>query len=85
MARVRLFAGLREAAGTDRDEIEASTVKALLEEARAKYGGKFSEALGYASVAVNQRDIRELQGMETPIGPEDEVALLPPVSGGRLG
>lgn len=83
MARVRLFAGLREAAGTGADEISADTVARLVEEAKRRYGQKFSEALPYTSIAVNGTLVSELKGEDTPIAPEDEVAFLPPVSGGR--
>lgn len=82
MARVRLFAALREAAGRDRDEIPAATVGELLDRARRRYGPAFARSLDYASVAVNGRTVEGLQGMDTALSPDDEVALLPPVSGG---
>lgn len=82
MARVRLFAALREAAGVSSDEIDASTVGELLEKAKKKYGKDFAEALEFASVAVNGDGIGGLQSEETQITAGDEVALLPPVSGG---
>lgn len=82
VAQIRLFAALREAAGRDRDEIEASTVREALEEARRRYGPEFAQALAYASVAVNGTSISQLQGDDTPLKEEDEVAFLPPVSGG---
>ncbi|MGH2767396.1 MAG: MoaD/ThiS family protein, partial [Actinomycetota bacterium] len=82
MARLRLFAALREAAGRDRDEIDAPSVGLLLEEARRRYGAPFVNSLKFASVAVNGVRTAELQGDETPLTNDDEVALLPPVSGG---
>jgi molybdopterin synthase sulfur carrier subunit len=82
MARLRLFAALREAAGVSSEEIEAATVGELLEEARRRYGKRFAEALEFASVAVNGEDVARVGGLDAPIEPEDEVALLPPVSGG---
>lgn len=82
MAHVRLFASLRELAGRDRDEILAATLADLVEEARRRYGPEFARALDYASVTVNGERVPEGLAGETPIGPEDEVALLPPVSGG---
>lgn len=84
MAKVRLFAALREAAGVSSDEIDASTVGELLKQARKKYGSGFTEALEFASVAVNGEGIGRLRGEETEISADDEVALLPPVSGGFL-
>lgn len=82
MARLRLFAGLREAAGVPSDEIDAATVGALLEQARSRYGKEFADALGFANVAVNGTLITALDGDETVLSNTDEVALLPPVSGG---
>jgi MoaD family protein len=83
VARVRLFASLREAAETSDDDFDAGTVGELLEQARARYGKAFSEAMPFARIAVNGVDTAHLQGEATPIEPGDEVALLPPVSGGE--
>lgn len=83
MARLRLFAALREAAGISSDDIDAATVGELLQEARRRYGKRFAEALEFASVAVNGEDVQVHGGDDAPIGPDDEVALLPPVSGGE--
>ncbi len=82
MARLRLFAILRESAGLDRDVFEVSSVGELLDEARKRYGEEFSAALEFASVAVNGISINQLQGEGTPVTEDDEVALMPPVSGG---
>lgn len=81
MARLLLFASLREAAGRDRDEIEAASLSDLLTEARRRYGPAFAESLAYASVAVNGERVPSGDA-DAPLAPEDEVALLPPVSGG---
>ena len=83
MARLRLFAGLRDAAGVSHDEFEAPTVGELLEQAKDRYGKAFSETLEFASIAVNGTTIKVLQGEDTALQEDDEVALLPPVSGGR--
>ena len=82
MATVRLFAALREAAGVDRVEIAAPDVASLLKEARLRLGDEFSRALDFSKVAVNGTLVDALQGDSTPLKESDEVALLPPVSGG---
>jgi molybdopterin synthase sulfur carrier subunit len=82
MAKLRLFAALREAAGLGEDVIEAKTVGDLLEEARKRYGSSFTESLKFANVAVNGTLTSALSGDETALSDSDEVALLPPVSGG---
>ena len=78
MATVRLFAAAREAAGVARDVIDASTVAGLLAAARDRYGPAFAAVLETSKVWVNG----EPASAGTSIGPRDEVAILPPVSGG---
>ncbi len=79
--RVRLFAFLRERAGRDAVELElpagATVADALAELAREPGLG---EALAGTSVrlAVN----REYANSGTAIEPGDELALIPPISGG---
>src|SRR3954447_2340416 len=70
---VRLFAGLRERAGSERIEVElpaGATIADLL--------AAMELAPRSCVAAVN----REYAGPDTPIGAGDEVALVPPVSGG---
>jgi molybdopterin synthase sulfur carrier subunit len=81
MAIVRLFASAREAAGTGRDVIEGATVADVLAAARSRYGPTFAAVLITAKVWVNGEPVPE----STTVGPRDEVAVLPPVSGGADG
>jgi molybdopterin converting factor small subunit len=67
MAIVRLFAAARDAAGTGRDELPGVTVGDVLSEARQRYGE-----------TVNGEPATEID----EIGAADELAVLPPVSGG---
>ena len=78
MARLRLFANLREVAGTAADEVPGDTVGAMLEVAGARYGDQFTAGLGTARIWVNGEPATE----STPVTTEDEVAIIPPVSGG---
>jgi len=75
---LRLFAGARVAAGTGRDTLDATTVEDLLAEARRRYGAGFAELL------PNCRVWRNGEPAEPPdrLDDGDEVAILPPVSGG---
>lgn len=82
MARARYFAALREVTGRSQDEIDASSVRDLVDAVVERYGEKFSRSLPFTKVAVNGRLVSELDGDATKLGPEDEVAFLPPVSGG---
>ena len=78
MATLRLFANLRESAGTDRVEIDAATVGDALEKASSRFGERFTAGLSSARVWVNG----EQADGSTPLTPSDEMALIPPVSGG---
>src|SRR4051812_12918062 len=78
MAVLRLFASAREAAGLSVDRIDAETVADVLEEARRRYGERFSAVLTHSRVWVNGHpaDVR------MTLREGDVVAVLPPVSGG---
>lgn len=78
MAVLRLFAAARDAAGTGRDELPGDTVGQVLDRARERYGATFADVLGTCRVWVNG----EPAGPGDPIGAADELAVLPPVSGG---
>lgn len=78
MARVRLFASAREAAGTASDVIDASSVGELLALARERYGERFAAVAVRCRIWVNGQPAAP----DTPVGAGDEVAILPPVSGG---
>lgn len=80
MATLRLFANLRESAGTDSVEIDASTVEELLDTATERFGDGFASGLGAAGVWVNGSTATP----STAISAADEVAVIPPVSGGAL-
>ncbi len=78
MARLRLFASARQAAGTASQDIPGRTVDEVLEGAVLRFGGDFAKVLGTCRVWLNGE---EALGT-TPVSDADEVALLPPVSGG---
>ena len=78
MAVLRLFAAAREAAGRSRDEVDGDTVAAVLAAASVRYGEQFAAVLAASRVWVNG----EPAAPDTPVGAADEVAVLPPVSGG---
>ncbi len=78
MARVRLFASARQAAGTASVEIAGRTVDEVLQVAAEKFGAEFVAVLKTCRVWLNGE---EAIGT-TAVGDADEVAILPPVSGG---
>ena len=78
MAVLRLFAAAREAAGTGRDDVPGATVAEVLAAASDRYGERFTAVLADSRVWLNGDPV---VGTEA-VGPGDEVAVLPPVSGG---
>ena len=78
MARLRLFASAREAAGTGRDVVDGRTVGEVLTAATARYGEGFGRVLSSSRVWLNGEPAER----SWPVEDTDEVAVLPPVSGG---
>jgi sulfur-carrier protein len=76
---LRLFAQARISAGTGHDEVPGSTVGAVLDAAAARYGATFAEVLPLCKVWVNGDEADRT----TAVVDSDEVAVLPPVSGGH--
>jgi len=80
MARLRLFAAAREAAGTGEDVVSGSTVAEVLAEAERRYGPTFADIVRSSKVWLNGEEC----DMSSQVTDTDEVAVLPPVSGGSL-
>lgn len=78
MARLLLFASAREAAGQSRETIPGETVGDVLATARLRFGPRFETVLESCTVWLNGEECDP----ESPVGESDEVAVLPPVSGG---
>lgn len=78
MPTLRLFASAREAAGTDRAVLDGDTVAAVLAAAVSRFGDEFAAVLATCRVWVNGDPAVPAD----EVAPTDEVAVLPPVSGG---
>jgi len=78
MAVLRLFAAARTAAGTARDQLPGGTVADVLAAAVVRYGDEFAAVLPTCAVWCNG----EPATMSSEVRDDDEVAVLPPVSGG---
>jgi MoaD family protein len=79
VVKVRLFAALRELAGASEVEAEGDTVGEVIQVLSARYGERFSRVAEVGSAVVDA----ERASRDTPLREGQEVALLPPVSGGR--
>jgi molybdopterin converting factor small subunit len=79
VVKVRLFAALRELAGSNEVEADGASVGELVDVLSRRYGERFEKIARAGSVVVDG----ERAGPETVLtGGSQEVALLPPVSGG---
>lgn len=78
MATLRLFASIREAAGERSVTIDGATVGEVIDAASDKFGEHFGALVPTCQMWVNG----EPAEMATAVSDTDEVALLPPVSGG---
>jgi molybdopterin converting factor small subunit len=78
MAQLLLFAAIREAAGMKSVEVEGSTVRDVLVNASALFGGDFERLLACCTTYMDDEKV----DVSTPVGARSVVALLPPVSGG---
>ncbi len=78
MTTVRLFAHLRELAGTGRLEVEGGTVAEVLAAVESRLGPEFAAGLSTSAVWRNGEAAR----LEDLVNDGDEVAVIPPVSGG---
>jgi molybdopterin converting factor small subunit len=78
MARLRLFGPARETAGTSELLVCGNDVAAVVAHARARFGEPFSIVLDGSRIWVNGEEASP----DTRVGDNDEVAVIPPVSGG---
>ena len=82
MIRVRVFAALRELAGTGELQVSGRSVGDVVEATIAavppEHAERFAQIAAVSSFVVNG----ERAAREAPIADGDEVAILPPVSGG---
>ncbi|HTX62656.1 MAG TPA: MoaD/ThiS family protein [Acidimicrobiales bacterium] len=78
MATLLLFGPARSAAGQRSVTIDALSVVELCDAACRRFGPEFEAVLRTSAVWVNGEPVTG----DPPLGERDEVAVLPPVSGG---
>ena len=89
MSRVKIPPVLRDSVGGSRDvTASGETVAAVLDDLFAQHpalrervteAGRLSP---FINVYVNDRDVRYRDGLDTPVGVDDTVILLPAMAGG---
>ncbi len=93
MARVlvKFFATVREATGVKNIEMEANTIREVLDSLQVTFGDRFTQTViepstgnlkQFFSCMVNGKRIELLNGYDTKLVDNDAVALFPPVGGG---
>ncbi len=90
MSSIRLPTVLRPAAsGQSVVNVEGSTIRQLLEALQETYPAMAGQVLTsegglhrFVNVYVNDDDVRYLRQLDTPVGPDDVVSILPAVAGG---
>jgi molybdopterin synthase sulfur carrier subunit len=78
VAILRLFAQAREAAGAGTANFSGSTVDDVIQAAISQYGATFEAVVNMSKVWVNGEEVPRSHAVTD----KDEVAVLPPVSGG---
>lgn len=85
------FATLRAVTGKREEmwEKPAPTLRVLMTDLIARYGAGFAkwvvengELSGLAIILIDGKDARHLQALDTPLDPDAEVAIFPPLAGG---
>jgi len=90
MSTVRLPSVLRSQADGQRAvEVEGATIGAAVQALVGRHPGLAEQLLTpegemhrFVNVYLNGQDVRYLAGLETPVGEQDEIRLLPAIAGG---
>jgi len=83
MARLLFFAAIREAAGARALDVDAATVGEALKTATERYGPRFEKVLACCTVLHREETVAPHVWWDRALAPDDEIAVLPPVSGGE--
>lgn len=91
--KIRCYAYFRDILGSGEFvyDCKEATLGGLLADFSARYGQPFRKWVyepdgttfsHMVIILINGKDARDLQGLDTPISPEDTVVLFPPLAGG---
>ncbi len=78
MAQLRLFGPARDAVGHSSVTLPGESVAAVVGAAEEQFGEPFSRILAVSRVWLNGQSVAP----DTRVGDADEIAVIPPVSGG---
>ncbi len=87
--KVSFHATVREVAGVPEVDVEAEDIASLLQALRKRFGERLYRLIAEDGrlrddivVLINGQNIGNSKNFKEKIGPHDEVAIFPPVSGG---
>jgi len=83
MPRLLFFAAIRETAGARALDVDASTVGEALKIATERYGDRFARVLEICTILHSDNVVKPDAWWSHHVDAADEVAVLPPVSGGE--
>ena len=89
MPKIRIPAVLSETGGSKKVDVDGDTVLDALRAYSDEHGSELEEDVlsdgevkEYINVYVNGKDVRDLNGVDTSVGDEDEIRIIPAASGG---
>ena len=82
MATLVPHSALAKLIGEQVIESTAASVRDLIDEIRSRVGAQQWEKVKRAAILVNGRNICRLEGIDTPLGPQDRVWMVVPSAGG---
>lgn len=91
MVKVRFSSALQNITKTRETNLEIgqTTIKGVLNKLTESYGEEFAKRIldrenvrRFINLYLNGEDIRHLEGVNTPVKENDEISILPAVSGG---
>ena len=83
MARLLFFAAIREAAGARTADVDAATVGEALKIATERYGARFEKILAICTILHREEKVKPEEWWDRAVTSDEEIAVLPPVSGGE--
>lgn len=91
MPIIRIPAVISETGGSKKVEVGGATVLEALHAYGEEYGSELEENVleegrikEYINVYVNGKDVRDREGVDTPVEDEDEIRIIPAASGGSV-
>jgi molybdopterin converting factor small subunit len=75
-------AALAKLLGTNRLETNASTIRVLIDEVKSRISKEDWDRVRRAAILVNGVAMHRLEGLDTPLAPDDTVWMVVPSGGG---